>query len=124
KDELANWQPREADQSEAPHLPAEERSHVPLPRGAGGDDAAVAEEPLAAAEPADWEPPVPAPRPAGSGVVHVETRDAADRPASGTAELRAMQIHDCYLVVETVDGVTVIDQHALHERILYERLRN
>lgn len=38
--------------------------------------------------------------------------------------MRAMQIHDCYLVVETVDGVTVIDQHALHERILYERLRN
>ena len=35
-----------------------------------------------------------------------------------------MQVHDCYLVVETTQGVTVIDQHALHERILYERLRN
>jgi len=34
-----------------------------------------------------------------------------------------MQIHDCYLVVETCDGLSVIDQHALHERILYERLR-
>ncbi len=39
------------------------------------------------------------------------------------SELRAMQIHDCYLVVETDDGVTLIDQHALHERILYEYLR-
>ena len=37
---------------------------------------------------------------------------------------RAMQIHDCYLVVETGDGMTVIDQHALHERIMYEHLRN
>ncbi len=36
---------------------------------------------------------------------------------------RAMQIHDCYLVVETPQGMTVIDQHALHERIVYEHLR-
>lgn len=38
-------------------------------------------------------------------------------------EIRAMQVHDCYLVVETTDGITVIDQHALHERIMYEHLR-
>ena len=36
---------------------------------------------------------------------------------------RAMQVHDCYLIVETSEGVTVIDQHALHERIMYEHLR-
>ncbi|RPI80019.1 MAG: DNA mismatch repair protein MutL, partial [Planctomycetaceae bacterium] len=34
-----------------------------------------------------------------------------------------MQIHDSYLVVETDEGLTVVDQHALHERILYEHLR-
>jgi DNA mismatch repair protein MutL len=34
-----------------------------------------------------------------------------------------MQVHDSYLVLETGDGLTVIDQHALHERILYEHLR-
>jgi DNA mismatch repair protein MutL len=34
-----------------------------------------------------------------------------------------MQVHDCYLVLETGEGLTVIDQHALHERILYEHLR-
>lgn len=34
-----------------------------------------------------------------------------------------MQIHDSYLVVETDEGLTVVDQHALHERILYEQLR-
>ena len=34
-----------------------------------------------------------------------------------------MQVHDCYLVTETEDGLTVIDQHALHERILYEQFR-
>jgi DNA mismatch repair protein MutL len=34
-----------------------------------------------------------------------------------------MQIHNRYLVAESDDGVMVIDQHALHERIIYEQLR-
>ncbi len=38
-------------------------------------------------------------------------------------EFRAFQIHDCYLVVASDEGLEVIDQHALHERILYEHLR-
>lgn len=35
----------------------------------------------------------------------------------------AMQVHNRYLITENEEGVVVIDQHALHERILYERLR-
>ena len=35
----------------------------------------------------------------------------------------ALQVHDAYLVLETPDGMLVIDQHALHERILFEQLR-
>src|SRR5207244_4142559 len=38
-------------------------------------------------------------------------------------EQKAVQMHDAYLLVETPDGVLVIDQHALHERILFEQLR-
>ena len=38
-------------------------------------------------------------------------------------EFRAFQIYDCYLVVAGDDGIEIIDQHALHERIMYEHLR-
>ena len=33
-----------------------------------------------------------------------------------------MQVHDRYLVPRADEGVVVIDQHALHERILYEQI--
>ena len=33
-----------------------------------------------------------------------------------------MQVHNCYLVVAESDGLVIVDQHALHERILYNEL--
>jgi DNA mismatch repair protein MutL len=37
--------------------------------------------------------------------------------------LKAIQLYDSYLVLETHEGMLVIDQHALHERILFEQLK-
>ena len=34
----------------------------------------------------------------------------------------AIQLHNSYLVAQSDDGMVIIDQHALHERILYEEL--
>ena len=34
----------------------------------------------------------------------------------------AIQIHDSFIVAQTEDGFIIIDQHALHERIIYEDL--
>jgi DNA mismatch repair protein MutL len=52
------------------------------------------------------------------------TTPSSPQASSLTPPVRAMQVHDCYLVVETGEGLTVIDQHALHERILYEHFRH
>jgi len=46
-------------------------------------------------------------------------------PSLSSAKVRptALQVHNRYLIVEDEAGMLVIDQHALHERILYEMLR-
>ena len=45
------------------------------------------------------------------------------RPLDGHEPARVLQLYDAYLVVETAEGMLVIDQHALHERILYEQFK-
>ncbi|TKT71757.1 DNA mismatch repair endonuclease MutL [Afipia massiliensis] len=45
--------------------------------------------------------------------------DLIDRPL-GAART---QIHETYIVSQTRDGLVVVDQHAAHERIVYERLK-
>ena len=32
-------------------------------------------------------------------------------------------MHELYVIAQTSDGIVIVDQHAAHERIVYERLK-
>ncbi len=102
---------------------------------------AVGERPLPAAKPKpsvlvpppsaqmlrlDLPQSVRPPRQSAPGIER-EIADLVSRIASDVeveprqAEPQFLQIHEAYIVVQSRDGMLVIDQHAAHERILYER---
>ena len=62
--------------------------------------------------------PTPIPAPSAERRIVAPTPSVVVEPTA-----KAVQMHDMYLLVEVPEGVLVIDQHALHERILFERLK-
>jgi DNA mismatch repair protein MutL len=62
----------------------------------------------------------------GSSATQVPATQAsrfASDPIDGVKPTtRFMQLHDMWLVVEDEQGIVIVDQHALHERVMFERL--
>jgi DNA mismatch repair protein MutL len=48
-------------------------------------------------------------------------REMAQMPEARSGQ--SLQLHNSYLVVQSGEGLEIIDQHALHERILFEEMK-
>lgn len=84
-----------------------ESTPVSRPVGLSGGGASHTPEPAVVREP-------------GRGGVEAKaTRPNPFKRANG----RFLQIMDLYLLLEGDDGLLVVDQHALHERVMYEQLK-
>lgn len=112
--------------------------HAPLPFApAPGAPATVQEAPAAYAKttgalPATNMPAVPqagiAPDGAGTFAATPDASAQAEAPTGADPEVwplgRAVaQIHGVYILAENAQGMVIVDMHAAHERIVYERLK-
>jgi DNA mismatch repair protein MutL len=64
----------------------------------------------------------------GSGALPPLARPAENAPAALDYTLYPLgaargQLHQTYIVAETVDGLVIVDQHAAHERLVLERMK-
>ncbi|MBY0432058.1 MAG: DNA mismatch repair endonuclease MutL, partial [Rhodospirillales bacterium] len=53
----------------------------------------------------------------------VSTEDSAAPSRNFPLGMARGQVHDTYVIAQTEDGLVIVDQHAAHERLVYERMK-
>ncbi len=58
-------------------------------------------------------------------VLSVRVEAVAPGPEASDAPLGVAraQLHETYVIAQTADGIVIVDQHAAHERLVYERMK-
>ncbi|HMN95269.1 MAG TPA: DNA mismatch repair endonuclease MutL [Phycisphaerales bacterium] len=96
------------------------RAAAALRSGSGGFSTPAAFAPGASAPPSTHPG---SPGAAARSAVARGVRPPIEQLPIPVAAVRVLQVHDAYLVLEDAEGLRIIDQHALHERAMFERIR-
>jgi DNA mismatch repair protein MutL len=111
--------PTPANPLPAPPIIVVQERFIPAPDPSGRPVVRSSGRPEDAGASADATVPQPTPRAAERPVSYATTGRPDDRTTGPGAIKRVLQLHDMFLLIETEQGIRLVDQHALHEKALF-----